>query len=98
MKNSPKISNGVKIPESKNLRYTKTPFDYFEPREKVEPAKCVLESFHSQDDRLELHFKNGTHAFIEARNFQGGIEVDQIEKRLKDFISRSYEDILEANF
>jgi len=88
----------MKIRESKNLRYTKTPFDYFEPIEKVEPGKCILESFDSLDDRLELHFKNGTHTFIEAKNFQGGIEVDQIEKRLKDFINRSYKDILEANF
>lgn len=88
----------MKIKESKNLRYTKMPFNYFELAERVEPAKCILESFNTHDDRLELEFKNGTIAFIEALNPQGGREIDQIEARLESFIGRSYEEILNANF
>jgi len=88
----------MKIRESKNLRWTKAPYDYFEPLGKVDPAKCILEGFHTHNDRLEFDFKNGTIAFIEARNSQGGLEIDRIEEKLKDFIGKSYQDILEANF
>ena len=88
----------MKIKESKNLRYTKIPFEYFEYGRRVEPDKCILESFSSLNERLELDFKNGTHAFIEARNPQGGLEIDRIEERLENFIGRSYEDILNASF
>ena len=74
------------------------PFDYFELVERVEPAKCILESFNTHDDRLELNFKNGTIAFIEGRNPQGGLEIDRIEEKLPNFVGRSYEEILNANF
>ena len=74
------------------------PFDYFELVERVEPAKCILGSFNTHDDRLELNFKNGTIAFIEARNPQGGLEMDRIEARLESFVGKSYEEILNANF
>ncbi len=87
----------MKIRESKNLKYTKTPFDYFEPWEKVEPEKCLLEDFHTLNDKIELIFKNGTHAFIEGRNPKGGLGIDRIEEMLPNFIDRSYEDILNAN-
>lgn len=88
----------MKIKESKNLRYTKIPFDYFEFGQRAEPDKCILESFSSLNDRLELDFKNGTHAFIEAKNPQGGLEIDRIEEKLENFIGKSYQDILNANF
>lgn len=88
----------MKIKESKNLRYTKFPYNYFEPWERVNPAKCILEDLHSHNDRLELDFKNGTIAFIEARNSQGGLEIDRIEAKLENFIGKSYEEILNAEF
>ena len=88
----------MKIKESKNLRYTKMPFDYFELAERVEPAKCILENFNTHNDRLELEFKNGTIAFIEGRNPHGGLEIDRIEEKLPNFVGRSYEEILNANF
>lgn len=74
------------------------PYDYFEPTERAEPEKCILEDFHAHNDRLELDFKNGTIAFIEARNPQGGLEIDRIEERLPDFIGKSYQEILETSF
>ena len=88
----------MKIRESKNLKYTKIPFEYFEIAEKVDPAKCILENFHSLNDKLELNFQNGTHAFIKAKNPQGGLEIDQIEEKLENFVGRSYDEILNANF
>ena len=88
----------MKIPESKNLRYTQFPYQYFEPTARVEPDRCILEGFHSHDDRLELDFKNGTIAFIGVRNREGGAEIDQIEAKLNNFLGKSYEEILEAEF
>lgn len=88
----------MKIKESKNLIYTKIPFEHFEGVEKVEPAKCILASFISPDDKLELNFTNGTHAFLKAKNPQGGLEIDKIEAKLENFIGKSYEKILNADF
>ena len=88
----------MRITESKNLRYTRFPYHYFEPSAKSEPDRCMLEVFHSHDDRLQLDFKNGTIAFIEAMNPRGGIEIDRIEEKLPDFIDKSYEEILNFNF
>ena len=88
----------MKIKESKNLIYTKIPLEYFEVVEKAEPAKCILASFTSEDDKLELSFKNGTHAFLKAKNSQGGLEIDKIEAKLENFIGKSYEEILNADF
>lgn len=88
----------MKIKESKNLIYTKIPPEYFEVVERAEPAKCILVSFTSEDDKLELNFKNGTHAFLKAKNSQGGLEIDKIEAKLENFIGKSYEEILNADF
>jgi len=88
----------VKIKESKNLIYTKIPSEYFEVAERVDPAKCILASFTSPNDKLELNFKNGTHAFLNAKNPQGGLEIDKIEAKLENFIGKSYEEILNADF
>lgn len=88
----------MKIKESKNLKYTKLPFEYFEIRENAEPEKCILENFHGHNERIELNFRNGTVAFIEALNSQGGLETDRIETKLASFIGRSYQDILNADF
>ena len=88
----------MKIKESKNLIYTKIPPEYFEVVERAEPAKCILVSFTSEDDKLELNFKNGTHAFLKTKNPQGGLEIDKIEAKLENFIGKSYEEILNADF
>ena len=88
----------MKIKESKNLIYTKIPSEYFEVAERVDPAKCILASFTSPNDKLELNFKNGTHAFLNAKNPQGGLEIDKIEAKLENFIGKSYEEILNADF
>lgn len=88
----------MKIRESKNLKYTKLPFYRFETIEKVEPSKCPLEDFHDLDDRIELHFKNGTVALIEAIDPSGGTEIDKIVVMLNGMIGRSYEEILSTDF
>ncbi len=89
----------MRIAESKNLKYTKQPFYYyFEGSEKASPDKCILSSFHEIDENLELHFKNGTVAFINALTPQGGRELDVVEKKLGNFIGKNYEEILSADF
>ena len=87
----------MKVKESQNLIYTKIPFWHLEDFETAEPDRCILESFSERDDRLELRFKNGTQAVIVAKNPQGGMEIDRLEERLKDFIGKSYEEILNIN-
>lgn len=88
----------MQIKESKNLMYTKIPLEYFEVAERVEPDKCILASFTSPNDKLELNFENGTHAFLKAKNPQGGLEIDKIEAKLENFIGKSYKEILNADF
>lgn len=88
----------MRIAESKNLRYTKFPYNHFEPTARVESDHCILESFHNHDDRLELNFQNRTIAFIEARNPEGGKEIDRIKEKLPKFIGKSYKEILNFNF
>ena len=88
----------MKIKESKNLKYTKSPLYNFEEIEKVEPRKCILDSFHDLNEHIELHFKNGTIAFLGAINQKGGAELDLIETKLKDLIGKCYEEILNFNF
>ncbi|MFH1820394.1 MAG: hypothetical protein ABH805_00505 [Candidatus Nealsonbacteria bacterium] len=92
----------MRIKDSPNLKYDKTssiassPQDY----DKVEfnPKNCVLESYERTDDIFNLKFKNGTRAKIEAKNDEGGREVDVIDLKLPDFINHSYEEILEYEF
>jgi len=89
----------MKITESKNLKYTKQPFYYyFEGSEKANPEKCILSSFHNIDDNLEIHFKNGTVAFINALSPEGGRELYAIEEKLRDFIGKHYGEIISADF
>ena len=89
----------MKIKESKNLIYDRFPLlKRYEGYDAAEPGKCFLESFNPVDDRIELYFKNGREAVIRAKNAEGGRELDLIENRLKDFIDRSYEEILDMNF
>lgn len=88
----------MKIKESKNLNYTKCPPNHFESPEWVELKKCILDYFHTVDDVIELYFKNGRTAVIEAKNAQGSLEMSRIKERLDDFVNKSYEDILNADF
>jgi len=89
----------MRIEESKNLKYTKQPFYYYyEGSEKAIPEKCLLSSFHDIDDNLELHFKNGTVAFINALNPEGGRELDVVEGKLGEFMGKHYGEILSADF
>ncbi len=87
----------MKVKESQNLTYTKIPLWHLEDFETAEPDRCILEGFSEQDDKIELRFKNGTQAVISAKTPQGGMEIDQIEEKLKSFIGRSYEEILNIN-
>lgn len=87
------------IKESKNLIYDRFPLlKRYEGYNTVDPSKCFLESFNPVDDRIELYFKNGREAVIRAKNAEGGRELDLIENRLKDFIDKSYEEILDMDF
>ncbi len=87
------------IKESKNLIYDRFPLlKRYEGYNTVDPNKCFLESFNPVDDRIKLYFKNGRETVIRAKNLEGGRELDLIENRLKDFIDKSYEEILNMNF
>ena len=89
----------MKIKESKNLIYDHFPLlKRYEGYNNVDPSKCFLESFNPVDDRIELYFKNGREAVIRAKNAEGGQELDLIENGLKDFIDKSYEEILNMDF
>jgi len=89
----------VKIIESKNLKYDKMPqIGPFEGYEKLEPRICFLENLERENDMLNLYFKNGSRVIIKAKNIEGGREIDLIESKLNEFIGKSYEEILDADF
>ena len=85
----------MKIRESKNLICQRLPSIRGEVGDRIEPSKCLLESFDSIEDKIELHFKNGREAAILAKNLQGERELDLIVEKLKNFLDKSYEDILD---
>ena len=89
----------MKIKESKNLKYDRLPWrGPSEGYDRFDADKCFLERFESVDDKIILYFKNGSQAIIRGINPEGGREIDLIEVKLNDFMDKSYEDILEANF
>jgi hypothetical protein len=89
----------VKIRESKNLKWDRLPWrGPIEGYEKFDPEKCFLEKFDSVDDKLVLYFKNGSQAIIKAINIEGGREIDLLEKKLNEFLEKSYQEILNTNF
>ena len=90
----------MKIRENRNLRYNKIPkmTESYDEINVSQPEHCILESFKRTDDRFELYFKNGAQASIFAKNIEGSKEMDLIEKRLPKFISKSYEEFLNADF
>jgi len=88
----------VRIRESKNLIYQRLPsIRGFETADRIEPSKCLLESFDLIDDKIELHFKNGREAVISAKNIQGERELDLIAEKLGHSLDKSYEDILDMD-
>ena len=90
----------MKIKESKNLKYDKIPklTDSFEEDNVFEPRFCILASFNRIGSKLELIFRNGSRAVIIAKNIGGEAEIGLIAQRLNDFINKSYEEILNADF
>jgi len=85
----------VRLKESKNLTYQRLPsIRGFGDADRIEPSKCLLESFDLIDDKVELHFKNGREALIAVKNPQGEKELDLIVEKLPRFLNKSYEDIL----
>ena len=90
----------MKIKESKNLKYSKIPklTDSFEENNVFEPRFCMLVGFNKIGSKLELSFKNGSRAVITAKNIGGEAEIGLIAQRLNDFIGKSYEEILNADF
>ena len=90
----------MKIKESKNLKYDKKPkLSYsFEESNVFEPRFCMLASFSKIENKLELTFRNGSRALIKAKDLGGEAELALINEKLNDFIDKSYEEILEAEF
>jgi hypothetical protein len=89
----------MKIKETKNLKYDKIPWlGIDEGYEKFEAADCLLEDFERTNDKLSLHFKNGSLAVIRAINIEGGKEIDLIDNKLNEFLGKSYREILEFDF
>lgn len=67
--------------------------------EVCKPENCLLESFNRLDDHLNLFFKNGSKVAICAKDLkEGAREIDSIEKKLNEFLGKSYREILEYNF
>lgn len=90
----------MNVRENKKLFYDKTPLigvDETE-HEKITPSQCILEKFERVNDKLKLYFKNKSRAVIKAKIPEAGKDVDLIEKSIKDFIGKSYEEILNNNF
>jgi len=88
----------MKIKGSKNLRYDSFPVDHFEGFEKFESSNCILREYHIIDDKIELHFKNGSIATLRSKNIQGDSEIGMIGRKLANFVDKSYEEILNASF
>lgn len=88
----------MKIKDSQNLKCDSCPTDHFDGLEKINPQKCILSSFHSTQEAVELYFQNGSAAVLRARNAQGIQEILAIGKMLQGAIRKSYRDILEMNF
>jgi len=86
------------IKESGNLTYQKFPFIPDGSMIYSAPSKSILDHFEHLDAVLTLHFKNGYFAKIQAKNLDGERELALVAKKLKNFIGKSYEEILNFNF
>jgi hypothetical protein len=89
----------VRIEKNKNFKYDKLSWRWSdEGHERFDPVNCYLERFNRVDDKINLFFKNGSRAVLKAVNAEGGREMDSIEKKLNEFLGRSYQEILTASF
>ena len=88
------------IKESKNLKYDRIPkmTDSFEEDNVFEPKHCILISFQMTVKGLELSFRNSSQAFIIAKHGGGAAELEMIAQKLKNFIGKSYEEIINSDF
>lgn len=84
----------MNVKTSKNLTYQKFPELPDGSGTYSSPGKSILDSFDFSDVKLVLYFKNRYIAKIRAKNLDGQRELSLIAKKLKDFIGKSYEDIL----
>ena len=85
------------IEESENLDYDKNKF-HVEDYDKTDISKCILQSFGRPEKGLELHFENGKHATITPKTSLGYNQINDIERGLKNFIGKFYEEILNTDF
>jgi hypothetical protein len=88
----------MKITESKNLKYDHYPIEHSEGPEKMDPSKSILESFTISVDKIDLRFQNGSDAFIFTKSSEGYVELENLGKRISEFLGKSYKDILETDF
>ncbi len=64
----------------------------------MEPSQCLLCDFVLSDNKIEFRFVNGSTAFLHAKNIEGELEIADIGKKLDGFTSKTYKEILEADF
>jgi hypothetical protein len=88
----------MKITESKNLKYDHYPIEHSDGPEKMDPSKCILESFVVLAEKIDFHFQNGSTAFVSAKNVEGYAELEVLGKRMGEFLGKSYKDILDTNY
>lgn len=86
----------MEIKKSPNIKYDRHPAlpGPCEGDEPCDPKICIIDSFERVDDKLNLHFRNGTQASLRAANPEGGREIDLIEIKLGDCQGKSYEEFL----
>ena len=94
----------MKITNNKNLTYTKIPGGSFDQKAyfEMDTEKMFLTSFkRSNKQTLVLNLKteiNDKSAYIRAKNIDGEKDLDLLENRLKDFINKSYNEILYTDY
>ncbi len=88
----------MKIKDSKNLKYQKFPTLQDGRATYSSPIKSILDSFDFSDVKLVFCFKNRYVATIRAKNLEGERELNLVASRLKDFIGKCYEEILNFDF
>lgn len=71
---------------------------HFESPEKMESNQCILSDFIFSENKIELHFVNGSSAFLRSKNIEGDMALLLVARKLGEFTGKSYKDILEADF
>jgi hypothetical protein len=88
----------MNVKTSKNLTYQKFPTLPDGSDVYSSPVKSIIEKFDFSDVKLVLYFKNRYIAEIRAKNLEGQRELNLVAKKLKDFIGKPYEEILNFDF